>query len=183
MAISLMRLLRRFTPRNDGGAGIDRGCPCFFNLCFVLNLENMVIKNKKAFFDYEVLEKVEAGIELLGCEVKSLRQGKASLAGAYVSVRNGEAFLRNSTISPYQPNNIPPDYDKERERKLLLHKKEIAKLAGRAEERGVALIPLKIYDKKGVLKLELGVCKGKKKWDKRETIKRRDAERRIKERE
>ncbi len=143
----------------------------------------MFASNKKAFFDYHVLDKFEAGIHLLGHEVKAVRQGKVSLFGSHVSIRNGEAFLLNCEIAPYQPKNTSSEYDRSRDRKLLLHKKEIAKLAVKSEEKGITLIPLRIYQKKGLLKLEIGVCRGKKKWDKRETIKKRDAERRIRNRE
>ena len=141
----------------------------------------MLAKNKKAYFDYHILEKIEAGVQLYGHEVKSVRQGKISLAGSYISVKDGEVFLINCDIAPYQPRNIPFDYNTKRDRKLLLHKKEIAKLATKAEEKGVTVIPLRVYDTRGLIKLEIGIAKGKKKWDKRETIKRRDTERKMRQ--
>ncbi len=141
----------------------------------------MIIKNKKAYFDYHVLDKIEAGIELFGHEVKATRQGKVSLKGSYVTIREGEVFLVNCDIAPYQPRNTHKEYNQKRDRRLLLNKKEIEKLAIKTEERGVTLVPLSIYNKKGIIKLEIGVVKGKKKWDKRESIKRKDMERKMRE--
>lgn len=136
--------------------------------------------NKKARFDYEILEKFEAGIILNGQEVKSIRNGNISLKGSYVVIRGEEPYLIGANIPPYQPKNASPDYDPERSRKLLLNKKEIDYLVGKAEERGLTLIPLKIYTKYARIKLEFGIGKGKKKSDKRETIKKRDTDREIK---
>lgn len=136
--------------------------------------------NKKARFDYEILEKFEAGIVLNGQEVKSIRNGNISLKGSYVIIRGGEPYLVGANIPPYQPKNASPDYDPERSRKLLLNKKEIDHLVGKVEERGLTLIPLKVYTKYARIKLEFGIGKGKKKSDKRETIKKRDTDREIK---
>lgn len=138
-----------------------------------------LIVNKKAYFNYEILEKIEAGISLLGHEVKAIKAGKGSLVGAYVIVRGNEAFLVETDIPPYQPNNVPEKYDQRRPRKLLLHKKELARLVGFEKEKGLTLIPLSLYNKNGKIKVEIGVVRGKKKHDKRETIKKRDTERDI----
>ena len=136
-------------------------------------------QNKKAVFDYEILEKFEAGIELRGHEVKSIKSGKVSLTGSYVKVFGNEIFLLGAIVSPYQPRNVPKDYDEQRDRKLLLTKKEIDYLIGKQKERGLTIVPTKLYNKGGKVKLEIGVARGKKKYDKRETIKKRDVERRL----
>ena len=137
----------------------------------------MLILNDKARFDYEILETLTAGLALFGYEVKALRTGKASIKGSYVKIFNNEAYLVGATIAPYQPGNVPKDYDDQRTRKLLLKKSELKYLVGKAEERGLTLVPLKIFDAHGLLKLELGVARGKKKYDKRESIKTREAQR------
>ena len=133
--------------------------------------------NKKARFDYEVLESFEAGLVLNGQEVKSIRNGNIGLKGSYVIIREGEVYLIGANIPPYQPKNALPDYDPERLRKLLLNKKEIDYLVGKTKEKGLTLIPLKIYSKYAKIKLEFGIAKGKRKADKRETIKKRDTDR------
>src|SRR3989344_6471206 len=135
--------------------------------------------NKKAFFNYEILEKFEAGLKLLGHEVKSLKLNHYSLAGAYVSIRDGEAWLINATISPYQPKNINVFYNPLRQRKLLLTKKEFEYLRGKGQERGLTIVPLKVYNKHGQIKLEIGLAKGKSRSDKREVLKQRVTEREI----
>ncbi len=135
--------------------------------------------NKKAYFNYEILEKFEAGLKLLGHEVKSLKLNHYSLAGAYVSIRDGEAWLINATISPYQPKNIPGLYDPLRPRKLLLTKKELEYLRGKSQERGLTIVPLKVYNKHGQIKLEIGLAKGKSRSDKREVLKKRITDREI----
>ncbi|TSC91095.1 MAG: SsrA-binding protein [Parcubacteria group bacterium Licking1014_17] len=135
--------------------------------------------NPKANFDYQILETYEAGIILKGFEVKSIKGGKVSLRGAYVKILNGEPFLVGAIVSPYQPGNTPPDYDQQRNRKLLLNKKELNYLIGKSAEKGLALVPVKIYGKQGLVKLEIGVGKGKKKFDKRETIAKRESKRKI----
>ncbi len=121
----------------------------------------MLIKNKKAFFDYHILEKIEAGIQLFGYEVKAVRQGKVSLPGSYISIKSGEVFLLNCDVAPYQVNNTPSNYDRKRERKLLLNRKEINKLIGLLDEKGTTLIPTSMYNKNGLIKLEIGVAKEK----------------------
>jgi len=138
-----------------------------------------LVTNKKAYFDYEILEKFEAGITLLGMEVKSLKQNKASIVGAYVVIKQHEAFLLNATISPYQPQNASPDYKPQRTRKLLLKNKEINYLSDKTKQQRLTLIPLKVYNKNGLIKIEIALVKGKKKFDKRETIKKREEKRKI----
>jgi len=133
--------------------------------------------NPKAHFDYEILETIEVGLVLGGHEVKSIKTGKVSIKGSYVKIINNEPFLIGATISPYQPANTPKDYDSQRSRKLLLSKKEISVLTGTSQAHGLTLVPLKIYDKKGRLKLLVGIARGKKKYDKREAIKRKDVQR------
>lgn len=130
--------------------------------------------NKRATYDYDILEKFEAGLVLKGYEVKAIRVGRIGLGGAYVVIKDDEAFLINADIPPYQPKNVPEDYKPDRTRKLLLHKKEIKSLIGRGREKGLTLMPLRVYDKKGKLKLEFGIGRRKKKIDKRELIKKRE---------
>jgi len=137
-------------------------------------------ENKKAYFNYEILEKLEAGIVLTGQEVKSIRSGKISLAGSYIVIRNEEAYLINAFVPPYQAKNALPDYDPTRLRKLLLKKREIKYLMGKSQQKSLTLIPLMMYTKKGKIKIEFGLGKGKKKTDKREAIQKRETERRIK---
>ena len=139
----------------------------------------MVTQNKKVYFDYEILETFEAGIELLGFEVKSVRKGNAHLEGGRVLIRGNEAYVVGITIPPYQRQNTPAGYESDRTRRLLLHKKEIAYLAGKSSERGLTLVPLKLYNKGRKVKLFFGIARGKKKYDKRETIKKREAGRKI----
>ncbi len=138
----------------------------------------VVCQNRKAYHDYHIEDTVEAGIALLGTEVKSLREGKANLKDSYVLMKGGEAFLLNCHISPYSHGNIS-NHDPLRTRKLLLHGKEIERLAGKASVQGYTLIPLKIYFKDSFAKVEIGVAKGKRLYEKRETIKEREAKREI----
>ena len=140
---------------------------------------SVLAENKKAYFNYEILEKFEAGIALIGQEVKSLKTRGVNLAGSYVIIKGEEAFWIGANIHPYQPKNTPSDYNPERSRKLLLKKSEIQYLIGKSRQRNLTLIPLKVYTRKGKIKLEFGVGRGKKKFDKRESIKKRDAEREI----
>lgn len=137
----------------------------------------VLIHNKKANFNYEILERFEAGLELLGSEVKSIRSAQGSLDGAYVTVRGGEVWLVGMHIPPYQPNN-EKNIDADRMRRLLLTKDEIEKLAH--IEKGLTIVPISVYNKGHKLKIEIASVKGKKKFDKRETIKKRDTERDIK---
>lgn len=136
-------------------------------------------ENRKARFDYEILERYESGIELLGTEVKSVREGRMSLEGAFVIVRGGEAFLMSASIPPYQIKNTPKDYDPLRNRKLLLTKKEIAELAGNEKNKSLTIVPLSVYNKGRKIKIQIALVKGKKKFDKRETLKKRDTDREI----
>ena len=136
----------------------------------------MEIVNRKARFDYEVLEEIEAGIVLTGTEIKSIRDGKANIKDCYGVIRNGEVYLLNMHISHYEQGNIF-NHDETRTRKLLLHKKEILKLNNNIQLQGLTLIPLKVYFKKNKAKILLGLCRGKKNYDKRESIKERDIKR------
>ncbi|OGF69933.1 SsrA-binding protein [Candidatus Giovannonibacteria bacterium RIFCSPLOWO2_02_FULL_45_14] len=138
-----------------------------------------LLENKKAYFNYEILEKFEAGLSLLGLEVKSLKNKNGNISGARVLIRGDEAFLVGMDIPPYQPNNTPEGYVRERTRKLLLHKKEIASLAGNAEKRGLTIIPIKVYTTSGRIKIEIAIVRGKKKYEKRDKIKKRDIEREV----
>ncbi len=147
-----------------------------------LIIMTVLVKNKKASFNYHILERMEAGLVLSGQEVKAIRSGKTSLFGSYVTIKKGECFLVNCNISPYQPNNTKEEYNPKRKRKLLLKKKEIDYLQGKIKEKGVTLIPLSIYTKRNFLKLEVGVAIGKKKYDKREAIKKRDIDRNLRRR-
>jgi len=136
-----------------------------------------LVQNKKATFNYELLDTFEAGAALLGTEVKSIRKGQGSLDGAHVVIRGEEAFLVGSTIPPFQQANAPDDYDPERPRKLLLSKKELAALHYGSEQQGLTIVPLKWYNNGRNLKLEIALARGKKKFDKREKIKKRDVDR------
>lgn len=141
-------------------------------------MENTVATNRKAYHDYFVEETYEAGISLLGTEVKSLREGKANLKDSYALIKNSEAYLLNCHISPYSHGNIQ-NHDPLRTRKLLLHKKEIERLWGKLNQKGFTLIALKIYFKNGKAKVEIGLCKGKRQYEKRESIKAKEAQREI----
>jgi len=138
----------------------------------------VVCQNRKAYHDYHIDETVESGIALLGTEVKSLREGKANLKDSYVIIKGEEVFLLNCHISPYSHGNIM-NHDPLRTRKLLLHKKEISRLAGKVIAKGYTLIPLKLYFKDSFAKVEIGLAKGKKLFEKRDTIKEREARREI----
>ena len=133
-------------------------------------------ENRKARFDYETLGKYEAGIELLGTEVKSVREGQMALDGSFVIIRGGEAYLINANIPPYQIKNAPKDYDPLRNRKVLLTKKEIAELA-QNDKKNLTIVPQKVYNRGKKIKLEIALVKGKKRHDKRESIKKRETER------
>lgn len=135
--------------------------------------------NKKASFDFEILERFEAGIVLLGYEVKSIRNGRAKLDGSYVIIRGGEAYWVNGSIPPYQVANTPKHYDPERPRTLLLSRKELALLERKTEQERLTAIVLALYNKNGKIKAEIALARGKKKADKRESIKARDVKRDI----
>src|SRR5258705_13424705 len=138
--------------------------------------EKLIASNKKALHDYFVLQKLEAGIELTGTEVKSLRDGKANLKDSYVLIERGEAYLQGAHISPYSHGNLQ-NHDPERRRRLLLHKREIEKLHEQIQEKGLTVVPLRLYFKGAKVKAEIAVVRGKKLYDKRETEKRREADR------
>jgi len=138
--------------------------------------EKLIASNKKAYHDYFILQKFEAGLALTGTEVKSLREGQANLKDSYVNFNGGEAFLFGAHISPYTHGNRE-NHDPERTRKLLLHRKEIEKLRGQVVEKGLTVVPLRLYFKGGRVKAEIAVVRGKKLYDKRETERRREADR------
>ena len=138
----------------------------------------LVANNKKAYHDYFIEEKYECGIELFGTEVKSIRMGKCSIKEAYVSIDHGEAFIEGMNISPYEKGNI---FNREplRKRRLLLHKREILKLAGQVQAKGYTLMPLQVYFKNGRVKIEIGLARGKKLYDKRQDIRKKDMKREM----
>ncbi len=140
--------------------------------------EQVIARNKKAYHDYFVLETYEAGIELYGTEIKSIRNGRVNLKDSFCSVDNGEMFAIGLHISPYEQGNIF-NRDPLRKKKLLLHKKEIMKLFGQSQQQGLSIVPLQLYIINGRAKLEIGLCKSKKLHDKREVAAKRDAERTI----
>ncbi len=139
----------------------------------------VLAKNKKAGYDYEILEKYHAGIVLTGQEVKSVKLGRINLRNGFVALKDKEVFLIGVDIPAYQPKNAPEDYDCRRSRKLLLHKAEITSLIGKIRQKGLTMVPLMVYTKKGKIKIEFALAKGKRKIDKREKIKKREIEREI----
>ncbi len=142
-----------------------------------------LIRNEKLTFDYTILEEIEAGIELLGSEVKSLRAGQGSLKGARVIARGGEVYLVGATIPAWQVLNAPKDYDATRPRRLLLSKKQIAHVASAEGQSGLTIVPISVYNKARKLKLGIAIARGKKKADKRQDIKKKDDERRMRRKE
>lgn len=142
-------------------------------------MNKVITENKKAKNIYQILEKFEAGISLKGFEVKAIKKGKISISGSYVMPKGEELFLVGATVSPYQPLNTPKDYKKDRDRKLLLHKKEIKSLLGKMKQKGLTLVPTKVYTKDGKIKVEIALAKGKKKFEKREALKKKAIEREI----
>ena len=139
----------------------------------------LLAENRRARYDYEILDSYEAGLELRGHEVKAIKTGHISLRGSYVVIKDNEAYLINAFVPPYQPANTPDDYNPGRSRKLLLKKSEIQSLIGKSKQKGLTLIPLKIYTKQGKIKLGFAIGKGKREIDKREKIKKREVEREI----
>lgn len=137
------------------------------------------VHNKKVHFNYEITDTFDAGIELVGPEVKSLRLGQASLDGAHVVIRGEEAYLVGATIAPYQPGNDDSKFDPTRTRRLLLSKKDIKELIGTGARKGLTLVPISVYNKGRYIKLSIGVARGKKKFDKRETLKKKEATRDV----
>lgn len=138
--------------------------------------ERLITTNKKALHDYSILERLEAGVCLLGTEVKSIREGRVNLKDSYALVKGSEAFLLNCHISPYSHGNRA-NHDPTRTRKLLLHRQEIRKLIGKTQEKGLTLVPIRVYLRQGRIKIELAVARGKKLYDKRETERRKEADR------
>lgn len=136
-------------------------------------------RNKKATFNYEILERFEAGVVLRGYEVKAIRNGKASLVAAYIVLRDGQAYLKGASVTYYQEANTPDSYNPERERKLLLNKKELLELEKQLNTAGLTIVPISWYSKDSKIKLEIALVRGKKKVDKRETLKKRDNKRAI----
>lgn len=137
------------------------------------------IKNRKAWHDYHIEDSIEAGVELIGSEVKSIRQGKVNLTEAFARVTKGELWLHGCHITPYENQNSFVDLDPMRRRRLLVHKKQIENLESASHRKGYTLMPLKIYFKKGYVKVEIGLGKGKKLYDKREDLKQKDADREM----
>lgn len=133
--------------------------------------------NPKAYHDYEILETAEAGVVLRGYEVKSIKTGKVSIKGAYVKILGGTPYLIGAVIPPYQPGNVPKEYQEQADRKLLMKKSQVDNLLGLAKSHGISLVPLRLYGKNNLVKLEIGVARGKKKYDKRESIKKKDVQR------
>jgi SsrA-binding protein len=140
--------------------------------------EKLICNNKKAYHDYFIEEKLEAGLVLQGTEVKSLRAGKANLNDSFMLVRDGEAFLHNLHISPYDFGNRQ-NHQTDRNRKLLLHRKQIDRLYGSIREQGYSIVPLRLYFRDGLVKVEIGLAKGKKLYDKREDLKKKDSQREL----
>ncbi len=138
----------------------------------------MELRNKKAHFNYEILDHIEAGIVLTGTEIKSLKKGQADIKDSFIRIKKNEAYITNMYIAKYEEGNIF-NHDETRERKLLLHKKEILKIKAEYEKEGTSLVPLKVYMKKKYAKVLVGIGKGKKTYDKKETIKKRDIEREV----
>lgn len=142
----------------------------------------MVAQNRRAWHEFEILERFEAGLVLRGTEIKSIREGKVSISEAYARIRGGEAFVFNMDISPYSHASLLLNHAPKRVRKLLLHKRELKKLVGKTEHRGLTLIPLALVLREGWAKLELGLARGKKLYDKRQAMRRRESERDLRRR-
>jgi SsrA-binding protein len=138
-----------------------------------------LVEHKKARFNYEILEEFEAGIELLGHEVKSLRARHGKLEGAHIIVRGGEAYIVGMSIPPYQPKNTPKGYDPDRSRRLLLTKKELGELGSFEGHKGLTIVPISVYNKRSKLKIRIAAVRGRKKYDKRAVLKERDTKREI----
>ncbi len=141
-------------------------------------MEDLAV-NRTARFDYEILDTYEAGIELFGFEVKAIKTGHGNLTGSFAIIRDSQAMLLNANIRAYQPKNAPKNYEPTRTRRLLLHKKEIQELTGKTSQKGLTLVPLKMYNKRGRIKVLIGLARNKQKRDKRETIKKRDVAREV----
>jgi SsrA-binding protein len=142
-------------------------------------IKSAYAQNKKVSFDYELLDKYEAGIILTGHEAKAVKSGKASLTGAFVVATDGRAQLIGASIKPYQPNNAPENYKEDRPRELLLNRRELDKLEVKKEERGLTIVPISLYNKNNLIKLEIALARRRKKADKRQAIKKRDIDKKI----
>ena len=141
--------------------------------------EKLIAANRRAFHDYHILDRLEAGIVLTGTEVKSLRNNGCSLTDGYATIKNGEVWLLNVHVPPYQQGTFFSQHEARRDRKLLLHAREIARMTAELQEKGLSLVPLRVYFKRGVVKVEVGVGRGKKQYDKRAAIKQREARREV----
>lgn len=150
-----------------------------FITCYIYFVDKALIQNRKVHFNYEIMDKFVAGLELLGHEVKSIREGHGQLDGAYIIIRGREGFLMNMEIPAYQAKNTPIDYDPRRPRKLLLTKKELIELAEVEGKQGLTIVPLAMYNMGRKLKLAIAIGKGKKSFDKRETLKKRQSDRDV----
>lgn len=137
--------------------------------------------NKKAKFDYEILQRIEAGLVLTGAEVKSIKSGSVQLKGAFLHISKNELWLKNAYVAAYKPAGTKKEYDPYQDRKVLVHKRELNKLIGKRQSEGLTLIPLSLYTKGDLIKLEFGLARGKKKFEKRDAIKKRDIDRRLRE--
>ncbi len=140
---------------------------------------NELASNRKALHDFEILNRFEAGLELTGHEAKAIRIGKLNLRGAFIDLRGGEAYLLNAELPPYQEKNAPQDYEPKRARRLLLSKSELEELAQVTETKGLTIVPLAVYNKGRFLKVDVAVARGKRQFDKRESIKKRDTEKEL----
>jgi len=137
--------------------------------------------NKRARFDYEFLDTFEGGLVLSGSEVKSIKEGHVQLKGAFVTIRDSELWLRNAYVAPYKPAGPKPSYEPYQDRKILIHKAELKRLIGKSQEAGLTIVPISLYTKARLVKLEFALARGKKKYEKRETIKKRDLDRKVRE--
>lgn len=144
----------------------------------VLSMPTLAV-NKKARFDYEILDTFEGGLKLTGAEVKSIKAGHIQLKGAFLHIQNGELILKGSFVAPYKPAGNQEDYDSGADRKVLVHKRELNRLVGKKQVEGLTIVPLSVYTKGGLIKLEFAVAKGKKKYEKRDALKKRDVDRDI----
>jgi len=137
--------------------------------------------NKRARFDYDFLETFEGGLALTGAEVKAAKEGHVQLKGAFISIKDRELWLRNAYIAPYKPAGKQPNYDPDQDRKILVHRAELKRLIGKTQEAGLTIVPISLYTKARLVKLEFALARGKKKYEKRETIKKRDLDRKVRE--
>ncbi len=137
--------------------------------------------NKRARFDYEFLDTFEGGLALSGSEVKSIKEGHVQLKGAFITIRDGELWLRNAYVAPYKPAGAQPSYDPYRDRKILIHKAELKRLIGKSQEAGLTIVPISLYTKARLVKLEFALARGKKKHEKRAAIKKRELDRQVRE--